>query len=144
MLPEECNSCFEEIMNKTTEFLESQKDSHKEALSELTKNHNDYLEKKDKRETRSTAVVIAALGLFTLVIGYMFERQVTFQKEIELKANKNEVLRIDDAKTIRELGDRYYDARYIIRDGAEPDPINYKMFVETLFERASRGGDIAK
>lgn len=58
---------------------------------------------------------------------------------VQSKANKIEVLSLEDAKIIIDLGDKYRDQRYVMRTGETIDKYNYKWYIETVFARASRG-----
>jgi len=167
MEKEECENCFSDITVKVDKLVNVAKNAivsmnhaHTVSLEEREKQSKDFIKSQEEKHDkylaeRKNADTLAekarnrrdAFGLivFTIlcgVIGYNYLETNRLKTEVGIKANKNEVLRIDDAQTIRELGDKYYDSRYVIRDGAEPDPINYKQFVETLFERASRGENI--
>jgi len=124
MEKEECEVCFSDLQKKGNELFDN-----------MEKKHDSFMSKMETRHNILMGVQLFLLGLFAVAI-------IGIWSETAKKANKNEVLRIDDAQTIRELGDKYYDARYVIKNSAEPDPINYKQFVETLFQRASRGENI--
>lgn len=160
MEDKECDNCFSDITLKVDQLLNVAKNAivnmnhaHNVSLEEREKQskdffrsqeekHDKYLDKQDRRENLKLVLNGILITILSAVIGFSYLEQNKIKDELDLKANKNEVLRIDDAQKIRELGDKYYDARYLIRNGSEPDPVNYKQFVETLFERASRSGQI--
>lgn len=167
MNQKECDNCFEDVTKKIDQVVNVAKNAivnmnyeHSKSLEERDrhsaeffasqeKKHNDYLESRketeelrDKIKNRRDNLLIVVITLMCSVIGYNTIKTEVLDNEVDGKANAKEVLRLDDAKDIRELGDRYYDQRYVIKNGSEPDPVNYKQFVETLFERASRGSEI--
>lgn len=162
MLEEDCNSCFKEVQDKVDKLVNTAKNSivsmnhaHHESLKERDRKsdefyenqalkHKEFLDTQEKRQSRRDNLLLFILGCFASVIGYTSYLQWEFKNDMKnvetLKANKNEVLRIDDAKTINDFTNKYSESRYVLKEGAIPDPSNYKMLIETLFERASRGG----
>lgn len=137
----ECENCFAEMMSKTDTFLEEQKDTHKKSLDVLEQKHNDYLDKKDKREARTSFIMISALIIFAGAIGYMFDKQTKMNEEIANKADKIELkkyLPTSDAISINQVRDAYYRDIFILNPRATADSTNYNLVLKTIFGANSR------
>ena len=161
---EECDKCFEDVTKKIDQVVNVAKNAivnmnhaHVKSLEERERHsaefyaaqeqkHKEFLELQEKRGSRRDGFLALLLTCFAAVIGYQYIQQREYEKKVvqmeTLKANKNEVLRIDDAKTINDFTNNYSESRYELKKGAIPDPTNYKLLIETLFERASRGSKI--
>lgn len=91
-----------------------------------------FYEKQEKRHNIMIMIEIFLFGIFAVAIGVIFISN-------QSKANKTEVLLLEDAKTIIDLGDKYRDQRYVLSPGETIDKYNYQWYIETVFSRATRG-----
>lgn len=99
-------------------YLQKQEQKHDKSfeshLVKQGKKHDEYLDRKEKKETRTFNVNMGIISFLALVIGYSYLRQDAMQSEmkrleheIEVKPSKNEVPTMNEIKMLRELGDEY-------------------------------------
>jgi hypothetical protein len=169
MLPEQCNECFDDITKKVdglvnlsknqilkmsydhTIALEIREKKATEFFESQDSKFNDYLDKKDKRENRTSNFMIAALIIFAGVIGYLFDKQSTYQREtdrrIEIKANKDTLrifLSIKSARELNDIRDSYYRQLFVMTDKKQQtvDSTNYYWLIRHYLGDQSRGATI--
>ena len=157
MIPEKCDECFDDISNKVDKVVNLAKNQilkmsydHTAALEarekksdEFFKNqeikHDKYLEKSDKREGRTSSIMMTALVVFAASLGYMFDKQSRMSEDIGEKINRCDALTLTEAQLLREQGDRYYNVIFQRKDTIKGDTITYIISKNNVWKSVLRG-----
>jgi len=79
-------------------------------------------------------IFIFFFGVITLCSGIVAATWITVQD----KAEKKEVMLLNDAKQLEKLRNAYTDKRYVLNSKQTIDQYNYEWLVETIFEHGVR------
>ena len=108
--------------------------------------YNEYLDRKDKRESRNNNILVAIMLLFAGVISYCLAEQKTqgndmirFKTEIESKPSRKEIPLMNEIKMLRELGDQYNDAKFVRREKVTADTSSYYWARINIYGSTMRG-----
>ncbi len=157
-LSDECLICIEDIQKESSlimqelkkEFQETQKSMRDEwtvFINECSiSNEKEKLQLEDhvdKRDKSSLGLVKFVMGICLVLViscvgavSYNAGMISDLQNE---KADRAEVLLLNEAESIQKLGDAYYDSKYVWKEQQKIDSANYNWLMKSIFKGTLRG-----
>ena len=147
IIADKCEECFSEIQEKVHEsanqMMAEIKEKVFEELSEFFKSADEKIdanlksskEKTDQLSANSKWILSIVLGV-TFCVGAGFG--VLWGKVYD-KADKDEVLTINEAKALHEIRDAYYKSIFVYNPQAKVDSTNYNFLIKSIFGGTLRG-----
>lgn len=127
----------EDLISKNSKFIAKQSDIAAQHYDEQEKKFDNFLKAEDRRSTLMMYWNIFMWGVMLTIVGFVAVNSIN-------KANEDEVVKLEELKQLINLGDKYRDSRYVIKQGAA-DSAQYHWYVKTiLFRSQHRSAEISK
>jgi len=125
---------MDDLIHKNNLFIKSLDDKTTAHFETAEIKLNNHLAQQARYDSFSFYFNIFMWGIMLTIVGWVAIHSIN-------KADKNDVLSLEDARLLIELGDKYEESRYQVRSGiAVPDSTNYHWYLETVFARAKSRG----
>lgn len=118
----------EDLIHKNSLFIAKQSDIATQHYEEQEKKFDSFLKAEDRRSTFMFYFNIFMWGVMLSVVGFVAIQSLN-------KAEKRDVLYIDDFRTVMKLNEKYNDARFLLKPEI-PDSGQYHWYISTVLGRS--------